>query len=272
MLLAAAGGSLVACSVAASFSEPVDAPFLAILATRTCAFVFALWSVLFAMGFTGRFRIPIYLGLGLGLAVLGGMTDFDLRRFGPVAVASPQTMAHERVVLPVRAITESLAFGSAWTVTAFALALIREGSVAESLARRMSQKEKSLVGMLFLGLIVAVSFLDRKKTKQPLTFSNERYALTSAHERLEVLFLHGAARADAEALLAALEADLVGLRRALDWQSTPPLRVALREGLDPGTFERGWVSKRDGVLLRANFRQGARWDAAAFGPAPCVAC
>ena len=46
----------------ASHSEPFGVRFLTILILKSCSFVLFVWAVLFAMGFVGRFRIPIYIG------------------------------------------------------------------------------------------------------------------------------------------------------------------------------------------------------------------
>ena len=98
------------------------------------------------MGFIGRFRVAIYIAIVLTLGVIDQMTALELQHFGPLAVLDNTTLPYERETLPVRAVWETLVLGAGLTALAFGLALINEGSVAEALARRMSQREKAIIG------------------------------------------------------------------------------------------------------------------------------
>ncbi len=259
VLLAAAGLSLAASALAASFREAVDAVFVGIVAARTAAFTYFLWAFFFTMGLAGRFRVPIYIALLLMLAVVDQMTGFELQRFGPIALMDPNTLPFERETMPTRALVETLALAAGWTALAFALALIHEGSVAEALARRMSQKEKALVGILFTSLMLAVVFLDERRDKEPYAFTQDE-VVASGRVPLEVLYLLPERRDDAEALLARLEGDLEALSQMLDWVRLPDVRVAYGPALDASTYDRAELDDNDGILVRANFRRTAAWD------------
>jgi hypothetical protein len=237
----------------AAHSEPVSSRFLAILMVRSGAFVLCVWSFLFAFGFLGRFRIPLMILAGLLLVAIGGASDVDLRRFGPFALLDRLTFPFERQVLPLGAVVVTLAIAAGLTAVGFALGLVREGSLAESLSRRMSTRERSMAGMLIFAAIVALSILHGRRAKPPYAFSGSA-VLKSARVPVEVLYVDEDARADAAALLAALESDLAELRAALDWRELPPVRIAQRADLDARTFDSAKLTDADGLLVRANLR------------------
>jgi len=263
VLVATAFAALAVIALVAALTEPIGARFAGILAGRTAGFVVWLWCFLFFMGFMGRFRIPIYLAILLAVSMVESLTEFEVMRFGPLALLDPQTFDTERERMPWGALGETLALAAALAGAAAAISLVREGSLAEQLARRMTQKEKAAVGILFVALLCAVGVLDQRRQKQPYEFGSEAVA---AGERapVEVLYHADPARPAAEALLARLEAEALALCDALGWDSVPSLRVALREDLDGDRFETAVMDENDGVLVRANFRAGADWDAAGF--------
>ncbi len=263
-LSAVALGALATFALFASQSEPIDARFLAILVTRSLGWVACLWSYLFAMGLLGKLRIPLYLTTGLAAGLLVGLTDVDLSRFGPFALIDFETLPGERTHFPVDALLEALAATGVCLGIALVLGLIHEGSVAEVLARPMSQREKALSGMVILGLIVGVAVLDERRHKAPLEFDEDDLVVASEEAPLEVLYLHEEAEDDADALLAVLEADVAALEELLGRPIDAVLRVALHEQLDGRTFEQAYLEENDGVLLRANFRRGAEWDERGF--------
>ena len=262
LIAAAAGLSLAATTLAALSREAIDARFVGIVALRTLAWTFFLWSFFFAMGFVGRFRIPIYLGILLALATLNQVTAFELERFGPVAVLA--NLPFEREQAPVEALAVTFGLGAGATALAFVLALIHEGSVAESLARRMSQREKAAIGVLFVFLILAMTFFEERRDKEPYSFP-DLAVLTSDDSAIEVLYLSDDRLADAEALLGHLERELAALRSELGWDELPQLRIAYSPSLDAGIFDRGELERNEGILVRANFERTERWDPRELG-------
>ena len=259
LLALAAGLSLAITALAALSREAIDGRFLAIVAARTGAWVSFAWSFCFTMGFLGRFRVAIYIAIVLALAVVDQMTALELRHFGPFAVLDNNTLPFERETLPARAVAETLALGAGLTALAFALALIHEGSVAETLAKRMSQREKAMIGVLFVALTLALAFLDERRDKEPYAFP-EQEVVRGRTLPLEVLYLLPERRADAEALLGRLEDELGALGRTLGWQDPPAVRVAYGPGLDAGIYDRAELAENDGILVRANFAPAAGFD------------
>jgi hypothetical protein len=264
VLQAAVLGALLISAVLSAKSEPVGGRFLWILSVRSAGFGLCLWSFLFVMGLLGKLRIPLYLMLGILLAVLSASTNWEPGRFGPFALAHLDTLPLEREVLPTGALLESLAVSGGCLAVAVGLGLMREGSVAEVLARPMSQREKSLAGIVVLGFMFALMVLDEKTTKDPFQFDEDDPVVRAEGVDVEVLYGEDDARPDAEALLAILARDVTELGDLLGRDDLPVLRVALRETLDGRTFEQAELEKLDGVLLRANFRRTAEWDELGF--------
>lgn len=250
-LLAATLASLGLCALVAHGREAVDARFLAILAARTSGVTFAAFAFVFVMGFTGRLRVPLYVAILMGLMLLHEHTELELARFGPFALIDDR-LPLERDDFPVRALVETMAFGAGLSVAAFVLALVDEGSVAEVLARSMSQREKALAGFVFVGFAIAGSALERQREHEPFEFE-ETHVLRSERPGVAIHYGEPSRRAAAEALLAALEADRRAIRRALGWRDLPRLNVAYRGDLDAHTVESVSLPNREGVLLRARF-------------------
>ncbi len=268
LLLLATGLSLSATAAAALSREPIDIRFLAIVIARTGSYVFFIWSFFFAMGFVGRFRIAVYLAVVVALMFVDEMTAFEIRRFAPIAVLDNATLPFEREIMPIRDVLETLTLGAGLAAFAFVLALIHEGSVAEVLARRMSQREKAVIGMLFIALLLAVTILEERRDKPPYTFPEQQVVRGEALP-IEILYLLPERRGDAEALLERLERDLAALATELGRPDLPAVRVAYGPSLDPGIYDQAELEENDGILLRANFssplgKSPVSWDAGDF--------
>ncbi len=244
--------SLLLTVLIASSTEVIDPRFFGIMAARTVVYVACLWGLFFAMGFLGRFRVPLYIAMVVGLFAIDVLTDFEIGRFGPLALIDEQlALDRERVPWSELEVTGALAFG--FSAFGFILALLDEGSVVESLSRRMTLKEKSVAGALIVGLLIAVTALDERREREPFAFQSDAL-IRAAGGGLEVLYVNEEAQPDAEALAEALEADLVEIQRILGRSKLPMVRVALRESLDARTFEPAKLPQRDGILVRVNFR------------------
>ncbi|MGI5862296.1 MAG: hypothetical protein ACOX6T_09590 [Myxococcales bacterium] len=261
-LLGLGFGSIALSALVAWARESVEPRFLLFLAGRTAGFAFCVWSIAFAMGFTGRWRIPIYIGALFAIAVVAEATDVELAKVGPLALVDPNTLPFERHSFPTGALLESLGIGAAWLALGLALSLMHEGSVAESLARRMTQKEKAAVATaLFAALIGAVA-LDERREKQPYDFGSGA-VLRAVRAPVHVLYLNPSRLEDAQALLDVLESDLAELAELLG-RELPATRVAFRATLDGRTFEKAELRHNDGVLLRASFSRSGDFDLRAF--------
>ncbi|MCA9793584.1 MAG: ABC transporter permease, partial [Candidatus Eremiobacteraeota bacterium] len=253
LVLALAGLSAVGLgALLALRGEPVGWQFLGLLTMRTLVYVACLWSFCFLMGFAGRFRTPLYLGFLLGLLTLASTTELDLMQFGPLALVSPNEMPFERLAVPWKPLGESLLLIAVFSLAAWAAGTWKEGSVAETLAGRLSQKEKCLAALLIVGGMFASSIYDAKKAKPPYDLGQEG-VLASQKVPLHILCLESEPSPAAHRLLDFLDNNFSQLQTALAVDEWPPLRVICDPTLDGQTFDEGNLPDNEGVLLRCNF-------------------
>lgn len=260
VLCVAASLSLACAALIAVFKEPLTLRWLALVFARTQVFALALWSVFFAMGLLGRWRVPTYLALGLTLLFLDQATAFDVSRFGPFGLIG-ERLVLERLEVPWAELATSLAITAGMLGLALVLALVDEGSVAESLAKPMSRRERVAVGVVLAGALIAWEAIDPKPEVAPFGFVHEAVV---RRDGVAILHLEAAHRAPAEALARAIEGDLARAREALGYDALGPVHVALRATLPPREREAiALDDERSGVLVRAPFTDPA-FDAPAF--------
>lgn len=243
--------SLVVTVFVASFYEALSLRWVALIAARTLVFTVACWSFFFSFGLLGRWRVPFYIGLYFFVLFLTETTDLELTRFAPIALVG-ETFVLERQSLPYADLGITLALAAAFGVLAFVLGSLREGSVAESLAKKMSQREKVAAGVLLLAGMTIWSTLSERREKPPFAFQQEE-AFHHPNTPVHLLYLDEAYRTRAEALAAAIAEDLRSLGEALGWKTLPPVHLALRSSLDHRTFEATPLSESEGLLVHANF-------------------
>lgn len=254
--------SMIATATVASTREPLDPTFLALIGTRTAIFALGAWSYFFVMGFLGRARIPIYLATGVALGLIASQTELELARFGPFAmVAHDMVLERSRWPWPEIGVASGVIAG--WLALAVILASLREGGLAEVLARPMSQREKVAIGIALVVIMVAAGKLDPPNQREPYDFPDDS-VVRSATIPVEVFYAEEPLRAEAEALIARLDRELPPLRDALGLEALPPVHVMISERLEGGTIEPVTVGEDDGVAVRANFRRGPEWDEDAF--------
>ncbi len=226
--------------------------FTSILVVKTLVYLFCLWGGCYLIGFTGRFRQPIFFGSFLLLAGTAGVTDIRIMDLPPLALVDPSVMPYERTEFPWGSLLASLLLGCVLSWGAFALATWREGQMVSRLSGRLTQREKAVACTLILAYVVAVTVIDLKKPKEPFEFS-DGLILKSEVVPLEILYLNSTDRDASAALMSSLEPPLTRLQEELKLEKMPPLRVALTRNLDGITFDSASLPRKDGCLLRANF-------------------
>ena len=242
--------------------EPLPGRFIAMLLVCSVGFAVAWWTFFFALGLAGRMRVPLYLALVMLASVLSWSTDFEFDRFAHIELAAFDRLPYEREVWPTTALFETLGWSLFWVAVAYTLALISEGSLVESLGRRMSHKEKALSAILAVVLLVAMVVLDDRRAKPPYEFVDTA-VVRSDTLPLEVAYGRPTERALARATVADLEALLSELSTALGDRVSPALRIRQHAGLDASTYDWADLASNDGLLVRANLR-APDWDAEGF--------
>lgn len=244
-------GALVAGSLSAVRSEPIGVNFATFMGLRALGYLFWLWSACFFVGFTGRFRQPIFWSFFLILMGTEISTDLSVMDFPPLALVDPSIMPYERVNFPVAVFLQDLLLGGCLMAAAFVIATWREGQLVSQLSGRLTQAEKAAVATILVGYVLAVAVIDEKRPKAPFQFPQDE-VLVSQTVPLEILYLSEPGREKAEKLLAWLEPRLKGLEEEVGLK-LPRLRVALSESLDGVTYNIANMGKKDGVLIRCNF-------------------
>lgn len=237
-------------------SEQLTYRFLMIVAARSVLYVWCMYSFFFALGLMGRYRIAIYLVLGIGLIQLVNFTSFELSRFGPFALMNSQ-FSFERVAFPLRplAITAGLAAG--FSLLALVLSLIHEGSVATMLAEKMSHREKVFVACIVIGILFAAMLHGERTQKKPFDLPG---AWAEQSGEVTVKVSHGASSESSGRELARfVAAELSAVQDYLQTAELPPTFIVQRRDLDPDRYELGVLDGAEGLLVRANF-QSPRFD------------
>ncbi|MGB7346775.1 MAG: hypothetical protein WBD20_21315 [Pirellulaceae bacterium] len=243
-------------SLVASRQEMIDAIFVQIMVARLFAYVFLTYSFFFMMGLLGRYRIPIYLAIIVGLMIFTDVTSFDVYSQGPLALLNDQ-FAFERVKLPTNNVLGCVAAGAVFVSVAMMMGLMREGSMASLMAERMSQREKLFASVGVLMLLFIGSSLDAKRVPDPYVipdaYVRDEDDVTVHVESPDAFFSDGD-QADQVAKLAnAIHKDLVAVRRYLAIDEMPTLMLINRRDLDPVQYETPSLANASGVLLRMNY-------------------
>jgi ABC-type transport system involved in multi-copper enzyme maturation permease subunit len=239
---------LTVIAFAAGEGRPIP---LFIAGVRALGYVAAWWTVLFTLGLLGRLRVPTYIGLAIALYLLQSTTAFEIQRFGPFELIDPTTFVHERETLPTRPLLQTSVLTVAFLVLALGLSLIREGSVAEMLARRASQREKSALTVLLVAAVMLIVVLEDKQKRHPFEFSSEAVR-KSARDDVAVMYGWPELEPRAVLLVEQLERMSQRLERELGIGRRPPIRVAHQSTLDGHDIREERLPDADGVLLQAN--------------------
>ncbi|MFC1849271.1 ABC transporter permease [candidate division CSSED10-310 bacterium] len=241
----------------------MDVQFFWILLVKCVVFVYCTWSFFFAMGYTGKYRLPIFFGLITGIAIISTATGLDPNEYGPLSLVNKSTILFERSELPLLRIFETMLIGSLWLTIAYLLALIRNGSLAESLATTISRQEKAAIAILFIILFICYSELKSRKPGEPYEFTADK-VLRSDETPLAILYGSEEVFDAANVLRSNLDPLLLHLKETLDFEELPPIRIMYRSGLDNDIFERGKLNDKAGILIRANFQTASTWQFTPF--------
>ena len=261
VVFALSSAALATAWILAAKVEPIQARRLFIIAARTFACAWFVYNFFFLMGFFGRYRIALYIGILIGLPAVEMLTAWEFHRFAPL-VLMDERYAYEGDSFPVAALRTTLALGGIFVLLALALALTREGSVAALLAETMSHREKVFVATLLIGFVFLLVVLDDKQKKDAFelqgAWTEERTGVA-----VHVAQRQGIGQEQARGLSAKLADELAGVREYLGLRELPPVFITFRRDLDADRYERGHLHEAEGVLVRVNYG-GTGWDEQRF--------
>lgn len=138
-------------------TEQLDLRFIFILVMRIVAIAIISWGLVFFLSFCGALRIPIFVAIVLVFYLLQKIEIFGLTDSGPLSLLDHMSFVFESYLIPWNTIFMTLALGLLASAGGMFLARFRQGSLVDSLARRMSEREYFAIGALvMIGIVVTV--------------------------------------------------------------------------------------------------------------------
>lgn len=133
-----------------------------------------------------------------------------------------------------------------------ALSLLGEGAAATLLSGRMSARERVFAGCVVMAVLVALDQIQVEREKPPFELRvAEREEVGQTGIRVSVLPSERLKNEDASKLARTIAEDLARLAGALSLTRIPPVSVIPNQGADPEVIERGVLTGKDGIVLRA---------------------
>ena len=223
--------------------------FIFFLILRFGAFCFFSYSLIFLFGFLGRYRIAFVIVVIIGTRIFSDHVSFEIVDLYPLKMIGP-TFAFERENFPLNPFLITIGLGFIFLLMSLGLATIREGSVAALLGEKMSHREKITVAILLMGSMFGGYLLDEHKPKEAYRLHG---AATSSAPSKGIQVSVSPDSTEGQILADKLREDMEALGEYLGIKSLPPVFVIHRADLDPDLHERGFLNKREGVVLRTNF-------------------
>lgn len=235
-------------------SGGVDVPFALILAAKSSGWVCFAFTAAFAHAFFGRYRIVIAAS-ALFLAILASKAGVPLAEFPPYKLVD-ERFANERFQMPVRDLEATFVIASCFVALGFALGLVRDASVAATLAERMSTRERLFFTFISIGaLVFSGEYFEHEASKArirlPGAFETNRPAVHV--EIASATTLPG--KSGTEHLNHLAESTADELQRVADYlgaTTMPPLYLVHRADFAASRYETGDIKAKQGVLVRAN--------------------
>lgn len=266
-LLLSAAAAVLLLGWALAGSEIRTSRFLTILLYRSLLWASFIYAFFFVTSFLGRYRIPLYLFLGIALLWLASGSSLRLGEFPPFALVHSNHFAFEREVLPARDVLWTSGLVAALFAGAMVLGLAREGSVAAMLGERMSYREHLFFGGAFFVLISLPGLVEHhhpEPFRLPGALEDELHGI-----RISISPDHLSGPVDRELALA--ESLTATLAHERDWLGIPVSnwpavflveRTGLKAEPDQLPYEAGKLENDEGCLLYADYRGEGFPDAA----------
>lgn len=213
--------------------------------THYLSYATCMWGAGVGLALVGRYRIPLILAV-VATTISMGTIEFKKTPF-PLL---PNSLAPDS---PYRAWGAVMAASWFGVGTAFAgtLLAVRNGSIADLVAQRMSYREKVTMSACLIALVVGMIFYDEHQPKEPFELTG---AVVREEDGVSLRLRPPASMSEAEVdqLADDLHAGLAGLLGRISHGPLPPVFVTHRSSLDATAHERGFARDKDGILLRTN--------------------
>ena len=251
LVLAWGLGALALAALAAQEREPLPARFLGLLTARVVVYCFCLWSVAFLFGCFGRVRVFLTLLVAVVLTVIDRVSTFELSRFGPMALTDPERLPFERATVPVGDMLEAGVVGLGCLALGLALQWVREGGVAESLARRMSPREWSALFVVAIVSLYTLNAVERQQPAEPYQPTTD-LVWKAPGSPVRISYVREDLAPAAERLGRQLDATLGAMSAALALSPATPVDVVHGPEVRPRRIRLVGGDARAGLVVRAN--------------------
>ncbi len=248
---------------AAKGSEPISAKFVGLMYLRMSAYVFALWSLVFAFSLLGRMRVPLIAAAAFATWMVNMYTSFEMDRFGPLALMDIDLFAFARSTVPARHLLETMVFGGTVLLLSMWMARARDGSLMETLATPVTSRAKGFLIALGITAIGVGTYFGPEPEAEPFAYSSP-YVLADGN--VEIAYLRSELESDARRLLQyVLERTTALDAIAPPAESGEMVRITYDPSLVASTFETQMTDPIEGVVVKTNFQSTPEWDELYFG-------
>lgn len=236
-------------------AEVMTLNFALLLFTKSLGWSWFCWSVCFAHGFLGRYRIWVGVSLVIGLILIQQMGGVMITNFGPFDLISPR-FAYERFVWPVEALWVTAALILVLTLAGFALGMVRDATVAAMMSEKMSKREKIVLTAMALAAMVAIGAIDEKQESlKPLNLPgsvDRRQGPASVSAAAAVAVPSPAEEQALEAHATAVAGMLAEVGAYLECASLPPVYLVHRRDFIANQFEVDESKSPKRIIIRRN--------------------
>ena len=235
--------------------EALDASFLTLLLVKTILWAWFCWATIFPFSLLGRYRMIVGLFVVLGLMFAQNLGEVPVNRFGPFELIGDQ-FAYERVEWPMQAIWVTVGLIVLLSCAGFAMALVRDATLATMLSEKMSSREKTvMIAIGIAGMTIGTSLSKRIENTDSLDLPDS-IDIVDAEVSVSIaaaVALPTEAERDAMLQHAQNTTQLVReVAEFLDIKKLPPLFLVHRRDLDAGEFQDGELDSQQGYLMRLN--------------------
>lgn len=236
-------------------SDSVTPRFLWLLILKSATYGWFMYSLCFAHGFMGRYRLVAAVA---ALAVIQAdvvIAGIDVGRYGPFELVGHR-FAYERHVIPWVPLLVTAGMAIFWMGAALALALARDATLAASLAERMSSREKIILTFCSFACILAIAYhAERSERGLPI------HVPGAVEASRGVARVSGSAAVDrptpseqvaVERAVNAVAEELGSVAGYLRCRTMPQVFLVHRRDLKAGVFEDGEIEPAQGLMVRVN--------------------
>jgi hypothetical protein len=236
-------------------SEALNTTFIVLLILKTVGWSWFCWSAIFALSFLGRYRMVIGLAVVLGLIWMQQAGGILVNRIGPFELISDR-FAYERSEVPIQELWITAGLIAALTCVGFALALVRDATLATMLSEKMSSRERLVViSLVIAGLMILGSVAERVEKTDPLDLPDSIDLVVGPATVSTAAAVSQPTNEERTALQAHADEAAATLQSVADYlkiDKLPPLFLLHRRDLAIGEFQSGDLDSRQGYLLRLN--------------------